>query len=77
MLSVGVFGVGLLGGMGASTAGKAAAAYQTSDKMDEKETSRAQALYIGYLTSTVVLLGSMVGFIVLLALSFYKKPSAV
>lgn len=75
MLSVGIFGAGLLGGLGSIAAAQASATYQTSENSkDELIKSNAESLYIGYLISTIVLLGSMIAFIVLLSLSFYKKP---
>ena len=75
MLSVGVFGTGLLGGLGSITAAKASSTYQTADESkDELVKSTAESMYIGYLISTIVLFSSMIAFIVLLSLSFYKKP---
>ena len=75
MLSVGVFGTGLLGGLGAVTAGQASATYKTmDDAKDELVQSSAESLYIGYLIATIMLYAAMITFIVLLSLSFYKKP---
>lgn len=76
MLSVGVFGTGLLTGMGAIAAGQASAAYKTAEASPDESTAKAaaDATYIGHTIATVVYFASMIAFIVLLSLSFYKKP---
>lgn len=76
MLSVGVFGTGLLTGLGAIAAGQASAAYKTAEASPEDSTARAaaDAAYIGQTVASVVYFAAMIAFIVLLSLSFYKKP---
>lgn len=75
MLSVGVFGTGLLGSLGAASAGHASASYHFAENSkDENLKASSESTYIGYLIASITLFASMIAFIVLLSLSFYKKP---
>jgi hypothetical protein len=76
MLSIGVFGTGLFTGLGSIAAGQASAAYKTAEASPEESASRAaaEASYIGHTVASVVYFAAMIAFIVLLSLSFYKKP---
>lgn len=75
MYSACIFGGGLLGGLGATSAGKASASYKTMDVLTDKQgKDEATALYFGYLFSTLLYFGAMISFIVLLTISVYKRP---
>ena len=76
MLSVGVFGTGLFTGLGSIAAGQASAAYKTAESLSEDSAAKAaaDATYVGSLIGSIVYFAAMIAFIVLLSLSFYKKP---
>lgn len=71
-LGVTVFATGLLGGLGACAAGKAAAATKRMKRSQDSVKEEAQAEQVGAIVSSALYLGSLVILVVLVMVATYR-----
>lgn len=75
MLGVTLFGMGLLGGLGACSAGKAAVAAKVRDSKTATEQQRdeAEIMEAASIASSVLFFVGMLGFTTMLMMATYKR----